>query len=214
MEYLYVFDVVLQGFCIERTSNVYVVLKMNESKIITPETLRALKEGNEQAFEAVYLRYVSSVRNFLSALVRSDEAGMELTQESFVALWERRENIDPEKNISGYLHTIAKNNALKFLNRRKNSNVEELSDADDTPNPAVADSLLVAGEMEILMDIAISEMPTKRRKIFELSRKDGLSNQEIADKLNISKNTVENHVTSALKNLRMVLSSFLAFMVI
>lgn len=184
-----------------------------ESEKITPALLDALRRGDQQAFEAVYLRYVASLGEFLSALVRSSEVGSELTQDVFVTLWERRENIDPDKNISGYLYTIAKNHAFKFLNRRKNTPVREIEQAD-----GVAESLdppdraMLAAELGQIVDQAVGRMPAQRRRIFELSRQQGLSNAEIALQLGISKSTVENHITSALKDLREVIGLMVALL--
>jgi RNA polymerase sigma-70 factor (ECF subfamily) len=179
--------------------------KYPESKPIDSALLSALCAGDQQAFEAVYLRYVSSIRHFLTFLTRSNDIGQEIAQDVFVTLWERRKNIDPQKNISGYLYTIAKNCALKHFNAQKGVSTAELSLVDRLQNAASADAELTAWETEQLVEVVVARMPAQRRKIYELSRKEGLSNGEIADRLNISKNTVENHITTALKNLRKVL---------
>ncbi|WP_367882952.1 sigma-70 family RNA polymerase sigma factor [Parabacteroides goldsteinii] len=63
---------------------------------------------------------------------------------------------------------------------------------------------IYAKELSILIDIAIEQMPEQRRRIFKMSRKEGLSNEEISQKLQINKRTVENHVTQALADLREV----------
>ena len=66
---------------------------------------------------------------------------------------------------------------------------------------------IYAKELSLLIDIAIEQMPEQRRRIFKMSRKDGLSNEEISLKLEINKRTVENHITQALADLREILKN-------
>ena len=176
---------------------------------ISFNVLQALREGKHSAYEEVYLHYVSSVKEFLTLLTRSVDTAEEITQEVFVTLWEKRKNIDPDKNISGYLYIIARNFALKHFKRNKVVLGNELSVMENPLLDISPDDILVAKEKEILTEITIQRMPAQRRKIYELSRKKGLTNSEIAEQLHISKNTVENHITSALKDLRNVITLFL-----
>ncbi|MCL2098149.1 MAG: RNA polymerase sigma-70 factor [Bacteroidales bacterium] len=178
-------------------------------KNISPATLQALREGSHSSYENVYLHYVSSVKNFLTILTRSAATAEEITQEVFVTLWEKRENIDPDKNISGYLYIIAKNFALKHFNKNKIFLGTEYQVKDDPLLDVAPDEILIAKEKQLLTAMVIKGMPPKRKKVYELSRKEGLSNGEIADRLQISKNTVENHITTALKELREVVALLL-----
>lgn len=175
-------------------------------------TLEALNKGDHKAYEDIYVHYVSSVKNFLTLLTRSEEAGEEITQEVFVTLWEKREQVDPGKNISGYLYTIAKNYALKYFNKNKQLRSEELTAADNPDYNGIPDEIYIKKEKELLVEITVAKMPAQRRKIYEMSRREGLSNSEIAERLNISKNTVENHITAALKDIREVVLCFLVLM--
>jgi RNA polymerase sigma-70 factor (ECF subfamily) len=149
-----------------------------------------------------------SVRNYLTVFTRSKEAGIEIAQDVFVKLWENRESIDHERAISGYLFTIARNCALKYLAAVKKISTEDISRYDMPEDSASADNLYIAREMELIIDIAVSRMPPQRRKIYELSRNDKLSNAEIAELLKISKNTVENHITTALKDIKRAYSGY------
>lgn len=174
------------------------------------ELLTALRLGDHTAYEKIYLHYASSVKNFLRTLTRSHEVAKEITQEVFITLWEKRDKIDPCKNISGYLYTIAKNAALKHFRDNKLVKDEISAAVDPFENNSTPDEIIIGKEKEILIEIAISRMPPQRKKIYELSRIEGLSNAEIAKKLGISKNTVENHITSALKDLREVIAVFIS----
>ncbi|WP_336526895.1 sigma-70 family RNA polymerase sigma factor, partial [Bacteroides acidifaciens] len=60
--------------------------------------------------------------------------------------------------------------------------------------------------LEVLLSIAIEKMPPQRKRIFQMSRKKGMNNEEIANELHISKRTVENHLTQALKDIRKIIS--------
>lgn len=183
--------------------------KYYQEKIISSDVLHALRNGSHLAFEEVYIRYVSTVKKFLTVLARSEEVAEEITQETFVTLWEKRKNIDPDKNISGYLFTIAKNFALKYFKSCQMFFGEEYLEHDNPLSGLAPDEVLIGKEQEILTEIAVMRMPTQRKKIYELSRKKGFSNNEIAEQLQISKNTVENHITSALNDIRNIIALFL-----
>jgi RNA polymerase sigma-70 factor (ECF subfamily) len=166
--------------------------------------LENLRDGDTTAFETLYGRYLRPVTNYLTAFTRSTDTGREIAQDVFVRLWERREGIDPDKNIVRYLFTMARNRALDLIEDEKHyasEGVEAQDQREDTLSFA-ADIEYIAHEAELIIDIAISLMPPQRRKIYELSRKEQMSNTQIAELMGISKNTVENHITTALNDLR------------
>ena len=183
--------------------------KHAKKKCISSDVLQALREGEHSAYEEVYSHHVSSVKEFLIMLTRSVEISKEITQEVFITLWEKRENIDSEKNISGYLYIIAKNFALKHFKRNNIILGKDFPVKEDVLLDSAPDEILVAKEKEVITEIAIKRMPAQRRRVYKLSREEGLTNREIAERLNISKNTVENHITSALKDIRNVIALFL-----
>lgn len=175
---------------------------------ITPELLENMRSGNQWAFEKIYLHYAMPVNGFLKTLMRSEELSEEMTQQVFVALWENREKIDPHNNISGYIYTIARNIAFKHFRRQKDKYSGDIASAEAGSDNITPHEELIYKEIELLIDIAIGMMPPQRREIFLMSRKSGMTNCEIASKLQISKNTVENQITTALKYLKNIVSSF------
>ena len=145
-------------------------------------------------------------------MTHSEELGEELAQRVFVSLWENREKLDPSANIKGYIYRIANNGTLNYF---KSAKVRQSYSQSLTPehelNEVSSDDLVMAEEIKLLVDLAVNRMPKQRKKIFQLSRYEGLSNEEIAQELNITKNAVERHLTFALKNIREIISSATIF---
>jgi len=182
-----------------------------EKKTITPLLLQSLRIGNHEAFRTVYIHYSGPLCRFLTALCRSRETAEEITQDVFLKLWEKRENINPEKNIRTYLYTMAKN---AMMNHFQHQSVEWRflqSGAGLNESDPASDEILIAQETEILIELAVSRMPKKRREVFELSRKAGMTNEMIAKELNLSKETVAAHLSYARKDIKEVLALLVAF---
>ena len=120
-------------------------------------------------------------------------------------IWINRSRIDESKSIKSFLYTIAKNEAINQLNRKKTRLQENL--AEET---SVADSSSDEVEMVDVRNLIgrkVENMPPQRRKIFLMSRIDKMSNKEIAAALDLSVRTVEKHIELALKDLRCELYS-------
>lgn len=151
--------------------------------------------------------------HFLQVLTRSEEIADDITQETFITLWEKRGRLDPGKNIKTYLYTIARNNAITYFNREKLR--DKYAAQSDIPE-AVSDTseeLLIAKETEILIRIAVSRMPKTRRRVFELSKYENWSHEKIADELKISKSNVSDHLYQASRDIREIIVLFLIMFV-
>jgi RNA polymerase sigma-70 factor (ECF subfamily) len=174
---------------------------------ITPGTLQLLRQGNHDAYKEVYLHYADPVYHFLKLLMRSGEDAREITQEVFLQVWEKRAKINPAGSIKGYIYTIAKNTAMNFFEHRKvHEKYMSLTHHLQEENTETSEEIVIARETAILVEIAISRMPNQQRRVFLLSHDEGLSAEEIARQLNISKNTVDSHLFSAKKKIREYLS--------
>jgi hypothetical protein len=177
-------------------------------------TIEALQNGDHKAFEEVFLTYFDKVKYLLTGLLRSESDAEELAQDIFVKLWINRQSIDPSKAFSTYIYTIARNTALNYLkhklveeNFRNSLNDLDVEEADSS------DGILFAKEISLLVEMTVCRMPIQRRKIYQMSREKGISNNEIAEKLGISKKTVENQISLALQEIKRVISAFLIFFV-
>lgn len=180
--------------------------------VITAEVLEALRNGDHKAYERIYIKYSHKVMVFINSLVRSYDEAEELTQDVFVNLWVKRQNVDPCNNFNGYIYRLARNGVLKHF-RSKNIHSAYLNNAPEAEASEFgSDDILYATEIQLLVDLAVSRMPRQRRTVYEMSRVKGLSNEEIAGRLNITRNAVEKHISFALKDIREVIGIFVALL--
>lgn len=181
--------------------------------IISINILKKYKEGDHKAFDQIFLFYYNRVKNFINGLVKIEAEAEELTQDIFVKLWENRKNIDLDKPFNAYLFTIARNITYNYLKHQlvhKSYVNDYLSTNNDIDNQT--EEIFFAKEINLLIEMTVEKMPSRRRDIFVCSRVKGLSNSEIAEKLNISKKTVENQLSLALKEIRDVVYFLIALL--
>lgn len=172
--------------------------------------VKGIISGNKEVFEKVFNTYYQKLVYYAKEFVYDEEAARELVQDTFVKLWEIHEEIKPDSNLGALLYTIIRNKCLNYLKqlsirRKYEENQKKLHD-DIMFNYTVLNNkvfdTVVVNELQEIIDKALRTLSPRSREVFELSRKHGLKYREIAEKLNISINTVENHMVDVLKNLR------------
>lgn len=177
--------------------------------VIDPGLLEALRNGSHEAFEAIYLRSINPMIDFLYLLLRSRDEAEEVAQDIFVKLWENRGKINPRANFKGYLFTIAKYTAFDNLSHRKvEAKYQKFKMSMTEEYESSPDHHIISSELFMLMRLCIEKMPEQQRRVFEMSRVEGLDSDEIATRLNISKNTVWVHLHNAMKDLKQLISIF------
>jgi RNA polymerase sigma-70 factor (ECF subfamily) len=163
-------------------------------------------------FESLFKNYYSELCGFANKYLQDIGAAEDIVQAFFVKYWENRTEINVKNSQRSYLFTSVKNaclNQLKHINIRedyKEFNQREMDDSQYT----VSDEY-EASELDVKIRKSIEELPEARKKIFIMSRYEGLKYKEIADKLNISIKTVENQMGSAIKHLKVDLAEYLLF---
>ena len=148
-------------------------------------------------------------KDFLTGFIKNRDEASDMTQDIFYKIWTNRETISKVDSFKAYLFRMARNMIYDYY---EHSLIEENYQQKEQRRSTYDDLIeeeLYARELSLLIDIAVEKMPPQRRNIFIMSRKDGLSNEEIAQRLNISKRTVENHMTQALAELRKIAYSTL-----
>jgi RNA polymerase sigma-70 factor (ECF subfamily) len=166
--------------------------------------LIALRNGSEKAFGSIYKRYAGKLYNFIMTLSHGDRyTAEEIVQSVFVKLWEVREQIRPEKSILSYLSVIAKN---MLLNRYQRQTIEfvyqEYILREQSPLDTATEKELERKWLEDFIDELIDQLPTSRKRIFILSRKEDLSTKQIAEIMHISVSTVETQLSLATRFMR------------
>lgn len=166
-----------------------------------------LKDGDRDAFNAIYWHYSPKLYNTVLYLLNDSDIAEDVVQELFLTIWEKRGNIQPELNFEAYISTIARNLAYKYVEEalHKNLPMEELKDSKLISN-SEEDTIEADSLREYIFNV-ISSFPEMRRKVFIMSRFENLSHAEIAEKLALSERTVEAHIYQALKELRKVLGN-------
>lgn len=171
--------------------------------------------GNHDAFEKIFLRFYGPLCKFAWRFLNSRHIAEEVVQDAFLSMWESRETLDSGQNIKSYLYQAVRNRALNYIKHEK---VAERHNREITwinPEPATQiHSLDEESEFVRQVQQAISHLPEGARQIYKLSRKDGLTYQEIAEVLDISPKTVESQMSRALKMLRNTLSKFIPALII
>lgn len=162
-----------------------------------------LKKDDFIAFDSLFRKYSESIYSFVLSITRESYAAEEITQLVFLKVWEKRSKINEHLSFKSFLFSVTYNETISWL-RKEKVNQRKVNDfiqgTEFTTNETV--NTIEFRNLEITANQYISAMPEKRREIFLLSRNQGFTNKEIANKLDISVKTVENQMTSALKYLR------------
>ncbi|MCB9225345.1 MAG: RNA polymerase sigma-70 factor [Crocinitomicaceae bacterium] len=178
-------------------------------------TLKHLAQISIIEFESIFRSHYEDLCAVANRYLEDLEAAEEIVQSVFVKFWEGRSEINIQSSIKGYLITAVKNNCLNQLKHIKiREEYKQFNQRELETSHVLADDEVEATELEEKIRASINQLPEARKKIFVLSRFEGLKYQEIADKLNISVKTVENQMGSAIKQLRTDLAEYLVSILI
>lgn len=165
--------------------------------------------GDEDAFCELYATYKNRLIYFAMRFLKSREYAEDVFQDAFTVVWQSRRFINPDASFSSYLNTIMRN---RILNQLRNAANEEklkesiLSQALDYTEDTKREVML--NDLKSLISHALQQLTPRQREIFEMSREAQLSHKEIADKLGISVNTVQEHISISLKLIRTYLIKY------
>ena len=166
------------------------------------KTISELKEGNRKAFNDIYFKYNRKIYGLARKFHLYHEDAEEIVQETFLILWRRHKQIDPDLSLDAYIYKITYSLIIKAF--RKNTQRKAIAEYKIITSDTYVDTLstLETKQLNELIKQYIDLLPDQRRKIFLMSRYQELSNEEIATKLNLSVRTVESHIYKSLKFLK------------
>lgn len=167
------------------------------------DVVYGLKNSDEAVFRRVYDHYAPALYAYVFRFLKCPNASEEVVQETMLKLWETRHNLDEQYPVGPLLYTISRRIALNHLRKIANSRqaVQYFWDKISQGSNQTQEQLDV-NEVKDWLQETLDSLPERQQLIFHMSRNEGYSHEEIAEKLNISKNTVKNHLVLALKQLR------------
>lgn len=153
----------------------------------------------QRYFSTQFHNYYRPLCLFALRLLDNADEAEDVVQDTFAALWEKRDTLHKIVSIKSYLYTAVRNNCLMKLRSKKEFEiVEELQLVDEYTR----EDVIARAEVEAKLWKIIDELPERQREIFLMAKRDGMAYREIAEETGLSVKTVENHVTRALKSLR------------
>lgn len=165
--------------------------------------IKNLKNGDAASFERLFDYYYPKLVNFANKFLHDTSESENITQEVFILVWEKRNDLNLELSFSSFLFKISKNRIINVLRKKVNEQkyMEYLVHSGEDKLNTVLQQM---NYNELMNEIhkVINQLPERRRKIFNLSRQDGLSYKQIAKKLEISENTVDTQIRNVLDELR------------
>ena len=162
-----------------------------------------LRNSDVKAFDQLFRNYSRNLYRFAFSLLKNKDDAEGIVQEVFLRVWNKRADIDSNRSFKSWLFTISYNLIIDELRLRLKekeylNHLEKFFNTQDIITENEADYNLLKTQIDEVME----KLPDKRKVIYRLSRVEGLSNKEIAEKLNLSVKTVENQINLALKFLK------------
>lgn len=179
------------------------------------QVLDKLCEGDASAFEMIFKTYYQPLCRYAYSFLQDKEEAEEVVQASLITVWEKRQSLSIETSLKSYLYRMVRNSCLNVI---KHERVKQQHAAHELYVKEVAYESVAhkiqAAELETKIMQAMKVLPEQCRLVFQLSRFEELKYQEIADQLQISVKTVENHMGKALKLMREQLKDYLPLFLI
>lgn len=162
-----------------------------------------VSQGDRQAYNQLYQRFYNPVYSVMLQYTKNIEDAEDILQLTFLRLWEKRQELAAVETLEDWLFIIARNEFLnRFRKRRQEDNyrhylLQVFSEESQSP-----EELLITRQKEEWMQKAVAALPDRQKEAFILTRQHGLTYEKVATTMNVSKETVKEHISRALKSIR------------
>ncbi|MCE7040131.1 RNA polymerase sigma factor [Dyadobacter sp. CY312] len=167
------------------------------------DLLLRVSEGDEKAFTEIFYAYHQELGAYILKLTKSNRHAEEIVQDVFVKIWLRRENLNEINDFNSYLFIMARNHTYNVL--RNEARIHGLhTELDPEKLTNHHEDSASQPEMEqyyVLIEQAVALLPPQQQKAYLLSRKDGLKHEQIAENMQLSRETVKRHISLSLSSI-------------
>ncbi|WP_316817792.1 RNA polymerase sigma-70 factor [Pedobacter nyackensis] len=181
----------------------------NYGEFADEELILLLKEKDKLAFTEIYKRHWHLLYLHTLKILGDEDAAKDLVQDTFFTFWQKCGELQINTNLKGYLFIAVRNRIFSLIRKKKVNPdfvdilMEELNQLDNTTVERINERELIR-----LIDIEIEQLPKKMKEVFELSRKEFLTNKEIAERLNMTEEAVKKQIHRAIHTLRLRLRNY------
>ena len=173
------------------------------------ELIQEIKADNMFAFDVLYNKYSKRLYKFGFSILKSPEESENLVQDVFLNLWENRHKVEKNSSIKSYIFTITYNSAISIIRKKaRDLKFIEYLKSLQVLNQEPVNVELEFNELTNKLDEIIEALPERQKEVYLLHKVQGLKYYEIAERLGISINTIENHMSRALKTIRKKLGNY------
>lgn len=167
------------------------------------EWARSIKNDDERAFKKMFDATFENFVRYAWKYTKNKDSAMDIVQESFIKLWQVRGTLDPAQSLKSYFYRMVKHKSLNYLRdvKQHTEEIEDLQIADNSMS-LYSDSENDSPDLIEPLKHWINELPDRQKEAFKLSRYEGLTHDEIAEVMEVSPRTVNNHIGAALNNLQ------------
>lgn len=172
------------------------------------DLLLKISQGHENAFRTLFEQYYEQLYNYIFGFIKSKQVAEELVMDVFLKIWLGRDIIPQIQKFDAFLFRVAHNKSIDFLRSvaRDPKFMDLLWEKIQVANNVQSDSFVLMHEYETKLQEAVSLLSPQRKKVYQLSREQDMTHDQIAAQLNLSKSTINNHIVEAQRFIRTYLS--------